>query len=289
MSKGVMTLGLAAVGLAASVGAEAPTGPCTTLYLDSPGAVEGLLTKRFGWGNTRTFEVSARLRISLPEGSAVEGYSIAVEHTEWPLEIVDLTTEPLNQIASTGFVKTEIIRNGSRRGFISATVPCEENCSLPSGDITLAKIEYLVNFGADVVVNDERIGRIWYQDGLQGSGQPVSNLLTVNGDRVAACTESLDVKARIEDPEFMRGDSNDDGVLDISDAVTVLRSQFHGDAVVHCEDAGDANDDGRLDISDAIYIFGYLFRGGPPPISPFPNPGRDFSGDELGCFPEEAG
>ena len=90
---------------------------------------------------------------------------------------------------------------------------------------------------------------------------------------------------QIENGAFFRGDANFDQVLDISDPVTILRSLFHGDAAVRCNDAADSNDDGRVDISDAVHVFSYLFLGGPEPPAPFPEPGSDPTPDALGCEP----
>jgi hypothetical protein len=49
-----------------------------------------------------------------------------------------------------------------------------------------------------------------------------------------------------------------------------------------CRDAADANDDGKIDISDPIRILRHLFQGGEPPAPPFPGPGPDPTADDLG-------
>ena len=48
-------------------------------------------------------------------------------------------------------------------------------------------------------------------------------------------------------------------------------------------DAADANDDGQVDISDAIYDLRYLFLGGQAPPAPFPHAGPDVTIDDLPC------
>ncbi|MGH7378462.1 MAG: hypothetical protein ACREKK_13735, partial [Candidatus Methylomirabilales bacterium] len=58
---------------------------------------------------------------------------------------------------------------------------------------------------------------------------------------------------------------------------------FVGVAPGRCADAGDANDDGQLDLADAIHALGFLFLGGPAPSSPFPDCGADPTPDTLGC------
>lgn len=67
-------------------------------------------------------------------------------------------------------------------------------------------------------------------------------------------------------PKFMRGDSNGDQKLDLSDAILTLQSLFLGGNKLTCEDASDINDDGKIDLSDAVYTLNFLFQGGDPPV-----------------------
>ena len=71
------------------------------------------------------------------------------------------------------------------------------------------------------------------------------------------------------------GDSNQDGVIDISDGFSMVRRLFVDNAApLPCEgslqEGGnlalfDVNGDSSFDLSDAIYLLGYLFQGGPGP------------------------
>ena len=83
--------------------------------------------------------------------------------------------------------------------------------------------------------------------------------------------------------EFIRGDANSDGIVDIGDAITILSYLFGGGSAPLCSKALDANDSGVIDIADAIYLLAYLFAGGPPPPPPFPDPGPDPTPDDLSC------
>jgi len=90
-------------------------------------------------------------------------------------------------------------------------------------------------------------------------------------------------------PEFLRGDANGDGTIDIGDPVATLAALFQG-GPNPCADAQDANDDGAGDISDPVYLLAFLFSGGaspPPPYGPSlagcgADPTPDSAGD-LGC------
>ena len=76
-------------------------------------------------------------------------------------------------------------------------------------------------------------------------------------------------------PAFLRGDCNDDGAVDISDAITTLGFLFLGNPLeLACGDAADANDDGNVDISDAIWTLTFEFLGGVE----IPAPGPDTCG-----------
>ena len=85
------------------------------------------------------------------------------------------------------------------------------------------------------------------------------------------------------DGPFRRGDVNDDGQADISDALALLMTLFTHDRVsLPCQDAADANDDGRLNLADPVQIIIYLFLG-----IQLPEPswacGLDPTADDLGC------
>ena len=67
---------------------------------------------------------------------------------------------------------------------------------------------------------------------------------------------------------FRRGDVDDSGRLNITDAITVLNWLFLGSATPGCTDAADADDNGRNNITDAIQLLQFLFLGGPPPPAP---------------------
>jgi hypothetical protein len=83
--------------------------------------------------------------------------------------------------------------------------------------------------------------------------------------------------------EFIRGDGNHDGRVDIADAVWIISWLFRGGPVCSCQDSADANDDRAVDISDGIYVLQYRFGDGPAIPLPFPDCGVDPTLDALGC------
>ncbi len=85
---------------------------------------------------------------------------------------------------------------------------------------------------------------------------------------------------------FQRGDTNGDGLFDLSDALATLSRLFLGGSEIGCERAADADDNGSIEITDAIRTLGHLFLGSPPPPAPFPDCGEDpiIMRDALSCL-----
>jgi M6 family metalloprotease-like protein len=92
---------------------------------------------------------------------------------------------------------------------------------------------------------------------------------------------------------FHRGDADDNGILELTDAINVLNFLFLGGDTPTCLDAADADGNNRLELTDVIRVLGYLFLGGDPPESPGPPPlqpddmskgcGKDNDDVHLGC------
>ena len=70
-------------------------------------------------------------------------------------------------------------------------------------------------------------------------------------------------------PRFVRGDCNDDRVINLSDGVCILEWLFCGGESPACLPVANTNGDGALDITDAIHLLRYLFLGGPPAAVPY--------------------
>ena len=82
--------------------------------------------------------------------------------------------------------------------------------------------------------------------------------------------------------QFIRGDADGDGTVNIVDPISVLR-YLSGTQSIDCLDAIDANDNGVVNLVDAVYMFHYLFLFGDPPMPPWPACGGDPSPDSIDC------
>ena len=108
-----------------------------------------------------------------------------------------------------------------------------------------------------------------------------------DGEERLACSDPADpfsLPGSCSGIFFVRGDSNADASLDISDAVTMLEYLFNGATNgSSCQDAYDTNDDGLINIADPVRLLDYLFAGAPEPPEPGGQCGQDPTGDALLC------
>lgn len=117
---------------------------------------------------------------------------------------------------------------------------------------------------------------------------PVSNVVVVAGQSIgtAAADGAINfIEVVIPSVDFIRGDCNDDGIVNIADGVWIINELFLSGPSSVCPAACDANADGMRDQSDAVYIWNYRFLGGAPPSAPFPACGESLDADDvaLGC------
>jgi hypothetical protein len=124
-----------------------------------------------------------------------------------------------------------------------------------------------------------------------GSLFPVgTTTVTVTAVDSAGNTESCTFDVTVTcGAQFVRGDANGDGGIDISDPTHTLRYLFLGRPGSTCADAADSNDDGEVTLTDVIYTLNHAFWGDSPPPAPYPDCGLDGTADELDCLTATAG
>jgi len=77
-----------------------------------------------------------------------------------------------------------------------------------------------------------------------------------------------DVEIIPRKPDFIRGDCDGDGLVDISDVVYLINYLFANGPEPVPYESGNVNCDAVIDIADAIYLVNYIFVGGPAPSCP---------------------
>lgn len=108
------------------------------------------------------------------------------------------------------------------------------------------------------------------------------------GDPIALAASYLGVLP-VDQPftQFVRGDCNVDGLVNIADAVFLLSTLFptpgEDPPTPECTKACDNNNDALIDISDAVTLFSALFLPNMPLADPFPDCGVDPDMDALSC------
>jgi hypothetical protein len=84
-------------------------------------------------------------------------------------------------------------------------------------------------------------------------------------------------------PVFLRGDANEDGLVDIADAFSTLLYLYMERPGPACLDRLDADDSGILDLGDALYSLNFQFASGLQIREPYPLPGQDPTTDLIVC------
>lgn len=80
-------------------------------------------------------------------------------------------------------------------------------------------------------------------------------------------------------PSFRRADCNDDQSINIADVVRLL-GVVVGEFPASCEDACDVDDNGAIEVTDAVVVLSHIFSGGPAPSAVC---AMDSSADGLDC------
>jgi hypothetical protein len=141
---------------------------------------------------------------------------------------------------------------------------------------------------------------VMFTDGVNGRGKvPTKNLISVENESRSPQTMNCEI-CIVGEEKFCRGDCNFSNMgsmcVDIADAASVVSFLFLPGTWKFeppCLDACDCNDDGRIDLADAVCILQYLFQFGRTPPSPGPGwdpdnmtelpQGPDPTADKLDC------
>jgi len=194
-----------------------------------------------------------------------------------------------------GFLAVSVYEEGVTMAAIVQPVPKAEE--LPPEDDstaiepgrgrTLLKITYQAPPAKDEIIEPPpELYPIRYCSRL--GDPPVSVLFVVDGIEVKPATVPGFVRIP-SGKEFVRGDANADGVVDIADAIFLLNYLFAGGDDPPCMAAADANGTREVNIADAVFLLNMLFGGGPQPPAPYPDCGPYMPRrDRLSCEVYEA-
>lgn len=181
------------------------------------------------------------------------------------LDLEDTATQALNGGHGPDFLFLEVVEDlgGVVMAAIINTDDTATEETLPPG--TRHRILNIA-YGAGPSGTAGDVYPIRYSSSL--GDPPVQVLFVVDGYEVRPATRPGWVS--LPEKEFIRGDADESGELQITDAMRILTWLFLGGPKPRCMDAADANASAEVNIADPIYILSYLFIGGPEPPAPFP-------------------
>ncbi|MFH1699295.1 MAG: FG-GAP-like repeat-containing protein [Candidatus Zixiibacteriota bacterium] len=73
------------------------------------------------------------------------------------------------------------------------------------------------------------------------------------------------IYGRLHKKNYIIGDANDDGNINVGDAVFLINHVFRGGDGPYPTIAGDANCDESVNVGDAVFLINHVFKGGPGP------------------------
>ncbi|MGE4619706.1 MAG: dockerin type I domain-containing protein [Planctomycetota bacterium] len=142
----------------------------------------------------------------------------------------------------------------------------------------------IVRFQLEVAADNALVGSCSEIIPVNGLGHPaIHNILTIDGISTMPLLQGGEI-CFINAVTFMRGDANDDGSLNLADAIFMINYFFGDGTAASCSAAADSNSDFTIDLGDVIYLINHQFLDGAPPASPWPGCGADPAGESgLGC------
>ena len=177
----------------------------------------------------------------------------------------------INGGAGPDFFTVGLFADGWTVGVVYALLGGVE---FPLQDDVVIDVTYETNAATLAGDMDGEMATLGWTNGL--GARTVDNVVVVGGGSLPAnfVDGTITLNAvTITIVDFRRGDSNEDGIVNIADGIWVLNALFQGGPSTDCDAASDANGDGNIDSTDAVYIFNWRFSGGPPPPAPFPDCG----------------
>lgn len=198
------------------------------------------------------------------------GISCSVSHDPSQMTAVDVDPGPFLSVVNggnpPGFFAGNLLVNGWTMGVVYDLFGQET--AIIGSPTPMCEVVYDTVPAAFIGSGPKQVSLQW--DIL---GTPlVRNVVVVNGLSEGAQLINGNLDWIVPSPsEFVRGDANADGGVDIADPISLIEYLFSSGTAPTCLASGDANSDGLIDVSDPIFIVGYLFQMAAPPGPPFPD------------------
>ena len=207
------------------------------------------------------------------ESDPVAGFHISMCHDPAVVDVltVDFGADVavLGGGGGPGFSQSEIFSNGWYMGVVISLFGIEV---LPAGatyELSLVNYQALGVEGDSTALTDCPLG-----------SNDLESVIVIFGQSISP---TFDANLAIGPPGtiFLRGDFNEDGVVNIADSVAIGGYLFIAGPASGCLQTGDVNADGAIDIADMVTGLNFLFGGGLI-AGPFPDCGFDLT-SPLSC------
>jgi hypothetical protein len=187
-------------------------------------------------------------------GNALD-YTYSAELLPWPDYAVEVQDSGPHEIYSNveRTASFWIYNRGARQDIYHLTVEDEMGWGLNLHDTLFI-----------IPIKDSIMASVDIHSGAGVASGTVNNIIltaTAHHDSGVTGTDSLPIQIVV-----LNGDANNDGSINVSDAVSIINYVFTGGQEPQPELLqGDSNCDGSVNVSDAVLIINYVFVGGEPP------------------------
>ena len=222
-------------------------------------------------------QTDVAIPVKLNNDQVLYGFQLSIKTSNVSaLQITDPGIDLVGAVVpDAGWSFGQILESGTRLSWgvvLDVSDPFDVSKVIPVGQGL-----HIANVRVDVVATAAGSASISFEDVPAAPPAPSARnvLVSDQGERVPVTTAAGTITIEEGGRSFVRGNSNGQSDIDISDAVFHLNYLFLGGNTPPCLDASDVDDNGVLEITDAIRLLNFLFLGGQAPAPPYPNPGKD--------------
>ena len=159
-----------------------------------------------------------------------------------------------------GRIKPEICA----RGYATACASASSDNNLTAVSGTSLSCPLIGGVAALVIEAHPDWTPIQVREAIMMTGDNAATPDNTYGWGIANCLDAINFGS---EPEYVHGDADESGAIDIDDVTYLIGYIFSdGPAPTPVEAAGDANGSSDIDIDDILYLISYIFSGGPEPV-----------------------
>lgn len=265
-------------------GGPPPPAPFPSLGTDStpptfPGAPSGSVTFELGDAQACPGD-SVRLPFQLTTSDAIEALSFRLTYDPLYLTYDQVDDDPLFSLIgqAPGFLTVDATPGTLIGGLVFDLINPSSAALAPQSGTgvfdLLFTVAAITPVGTPLAVTLEDDAN---------ANPPAYNLVSILGEVERATMVSATVVAECPQLHLLRGDSNEDGFVSMSDAAFLVARLFlDGDAST-CPRTNDVNGDNRVDLGDLIYLLNAIFGAGPIIPPPYPSCAADSLAGTVDC------